>query len=598
MAPKLIVGNLSFTTTETDLQDYFAQVGPVLAVSILQDRATGRPRGFAFVQMGTREDASKAITMFHKRDFQGRALIVTEATDNALNWLAYQGQPGTIKGPSCPHDRPGGDGGDDHESLRRAQPPMQTSGATEDFTVPAEQSPPRTRHPENTTHDPSSLHLTAELLQDYVASKLSDTSIREIEAHLANCQQCLDLSHRVRRFSDSWEKWIKSPQIATDRILEGKGLALRSLKRPIEALAYYECALEVNPRSDTAWNEKGRALVELERLEQALACFERALEINPDNQKALQNRGAAVEKLGRTVSKDPMLGQLWDALRRWIEGKRILGAGICFQPTMWPPTFAYHRESTGIDLTHTPYLVRLPKSERIAEAPATELAITNGTGSQESNDSCGFAATVWTDVAAPARSADETVRAGALNTLLTTYRPPLKRFLKINLHEYGAKDEFIEDCLEAFGSQELLKKNLIASAEKAKGRFRDLLKTSIYTFAVNKLRQTSGPAAYQPSRAPRILRAGSYPAGGLVPQTPQRLAKNALTPSALPLSPVSLEEGRMFERYALQDWPAEKVAKTSNVSTRTVYDTTHRILGLLERALSELEESGLQSVTV
>ena len=54
----------------------------------------------------------------------------------------------------------------------------------------------------------------------------------------------------------------------------------------------------------------------------------------------------------------------------------------------------------------------------------------------------------------------------------------------------------------------------------------------------------------------------------------------------------------MFERYALQDWPAEKVAKTSNVSTRTVYDTTHRILGLLERALSELEESGLQSVTV
>src|SRR5438876_4069640 len=79
MASKLFVGNLPFTVTENDLQDYFAQAGAVLAVNIMQDRATGRSRGFAFVEMGSQEDASKAITMFHKKDFQGRPLTVNEA---------------------------------------------------------------------------------------------------------------------------------------------------------------------------------------------------------------------------------------------------------------------------------------------------------------------------------------------------------------------------------------------------------------------------------------------------------------------------------------------------------------------------------------
>lgn len=79
MASKLFVGNLAFTTTENDLQDYFAQAGPVLAVNIMQDRATGRSRGFAFIEMSTAEDATKAITLFHKKDFQGRPLTVNEA---------------------------------------------------------------------------------------------------------------------------------------------------------------------------------------------------------------------------------------------------------------------------------------------------------------------------------------------------------------------------------------------------------------------------------------------------------------------------------------------------------------------------------------
>ena len=79
MASKLFVGNLPFNATENDLQDYFAQAGAVIAVNIMQDRATGRSRGFAFIEMGSQDDATKAITMFHQKDFQGRALTVNEA---------------------------------------------------------------------------------------------------------------------------------------------------------------------------------------------------------------------------------------------------------------------------------------------------------------------------------------------------------------------------------------------------------------------------------------------------------------------------------------------------------------------------------------
>jgi cold-inducible RNA-binding protein len=79
MASKLFVGNLPFNTTENDLQDHFGQAGSVIAVNIMQDRATGRSRGFAFIEMGSQEDATKAISMFHQQDFQGRALTVNEA---------------------------------------------------------------------------------------------------------------------------------------------------------------------------------------------------------------------------------------------------------------------------------------------------------------------------------------------------------------------------------------------------------------------------------------------------------------------------------------------------------------------------------------
>ena len=62
MGTKLYVGNLSFNTTETDLQDMFAGVGPVQEVTLMQDKFTGKSRGFAFVTMTSEADAAKAIT--------------------------------------------------------------------------------------------------------------------------------------------------------------------------------------------------------------------------------------------------------------------------------------------------------------------------------------------------------------------------------------------------------------------------------------------------------------------------------------------------------------------------------------------------------
>ncbi len=79
MSAKLFVGNLTFTASENDLQDHFSQAGSVLSVNIMQDRTTGRSRGFAFIEMASQDDAERAISMFHEKDFQGRPLTVNEA---------------------------------------------------------------------------------------------------------------------------------------------------------------------------------------------------------------------------------------------------------------------------------------------------------------------------------------------------------------------------------------------------------------------------------------------------------------------------------------------------------------------------------------
>ena len=91
MSTKLYVGNLSFDTTEMDLQDHFAQAGSVTETALMQDKFTGKSRGFAFVTMSSAEEAQKAISQFHGQNFQNRALTVNEARPR--------------------EDRPGGGGG-------------------------------------------------------------------------------------------------------------------------------------------------------------------------------------------------------------------------------------------------------------------------------------------------------------------------------------------------------------------------------------------------------------------------------------------------------------------------------------------------------
>jgi cold-inducible RNA-binding protein len=79
MSVKLYVGNLSFQTTQQDLEELFSQAGQVESVSIVTDRDTGQPRGFAFVEMSGNAEAQAAIQALDGREVDGRALKVNEA---------------------------------------------------------------------------------------------------------------------------------------------------------------------------------------------------------------------------------------------------------------------------------------------------------------------------------------------------------------------------------------------------------------------------------------------------------------------------------------------------------------------------------------
>lgn len=79
MSFKLYVGNLSFSTSSDDLQQLFAQVGTVESATVVEDRETGRSRGFGFVEMASSEEGQKAIEQFNGTDFNGRNLTVNEA---------------------------------------------------------------------------------------------------------------------------------------------------------------------------------------------------------------------------------------------------------------------------------------------------------------------------------------------------------------------------------------------------------------------------------------------------------------------------------------------------------------------------------------
>jgi RNA recognition motif-containing protein len=79
MEYKLYVGNLSYNVAEADLQTLFAQAGAVKSVAVIKDKFTGQSKGFAFIEMETMKDMQNAITMFHGKDFQDRALTVNQA---------------------------------------------------------------------------------------------------------------------------------------------------------------------------------------------------------------------------------------------------------------------------------------------------------------------------------------------------------------------------------------------------------------------------------------------------------------------------------------------------------------------------------------
>ena len=79
MSMKLYVGNLSFNTTDQDLSAIFGEVGTVQSTNIIQDRETGRSRGFGFVEMASKEEGQKAIELLQGKEIDGRELKVNEA---------------------------------------------------------------------------------------------------------------------------------------------------------------------------------------------------------------------------------------------------------------------------------------------------------------------------------------------------------------------------------------------------------------------------------------------------------------------------------------------------------------------------------------
>ena len=81
MGRRLYVGNLSYDTTELDLRDTFGKLGTVTDAKVVMDRETGRPRGFAFVEMSTDQEAQTAIAELNGRELGGRAIKINEAQE-------------------------------------------------------------------------------------------------------------------------------------------------------------------------------------------------------------------------------------------------------------------------------------------------------------------------------------------------------------------------------------------------------------------------------------------------------------------------------------------------------------------------------------
>ena len=134
MASKLFVGNLSFQATEEDLRELFQQSGTVESVRIITDQFTGRPRGFGFVEMATKEEATKAIEMLNGRLFRDRNLVVDEARPQPQRGSGGAPEATAVHGPVAPAVRAGAGaanaiGGLDGPGWRRpGRLPRSTSG--------------------------------------------------------------------------------------------------------------------------------------------------------------------------------------------------------------------------------------------------------------------------------------------------------------------------------------------------------------------------------------------------------------------------------------------------------------------------------------
>jgi cold-inducible RNA-binding protein len=115
MGTKLYVGNLSFRTTSDELKDAFAAAGSVESASVIEDRDTGRSRGFAFVEMSTAEEAAAAIEQFNGKEFGGRNLTVNEAKPRADRGGRGGGYGGGRDRGGYGGDNSGGGGGYERE---------------------------------------------------------------------------------------------------------------------------------------------------------------------------------------------------------------------------------------------------------------------------------------------------------------------------------------------------------------------------------------------------------------------------------------------------------------------------------------------------
>jgi len=112
MGTRLYVGNLSYNVTEPELREVFAENGRnVVEVKIVMDRDTGRPRGFAFVEMGSDDEASQAIQSLTGREVQGRAINVSEARERTPRGGGGGGYGGGGGGGYGGGGRGGGGGG-------------------------------------------------------------------------------------------------------------------------------------------------------------------------------------------------------------------------------------------------------------------------------------------------------------------------------------------------------------------------------------------------------------------------------------------------------------------------------------------------------